>query len=270
MKKMLRKMIAMMSAMMIILGCMITLVNKESVTVGAAAENDSANEYAELIEEMAVKFNSAREELGLDPLYVVPYLSEISQVRADEQLMQYAHYRPDGTFFDSVIDVEKVDYKKSGEILARGSDDVNTIFEAWKKSPGHWANITKPEFTHVGIGLVYGMDSEGRETWYWAAIFIGMWEKTDVLEGQRMPELVSVPVVPVCIGDINGDASVDAFDLILLIRIADGTDDFNEAQFAAADVLADGEINQMDILALRKYILGEYDTLPVTMEMIAG
>lgn len=270
MKKTLRKMIALMSAMVMTFSCMMMLINTTGNTAEAFAAEAESGEYYALIEEMAVKFNNAREEMGLDPLCIVPYLNEISQVRAEEQLTQYAHYRPDGTFFDSVIDVETVDYKKAGEILARGSKDADIIFDAWKRSPSHWANITKPEFTHVGLSLIYGTDSDGRETWYWAVIFVGMWEKTDILEGQRMPEIVSAPysendIVPACVGDLNGDGMIDVFDLIFAARYLDGTIEFNSAQLKAADVFADGRINEADILVLRRYILGQYSTLPVTI-----
>lgn len=268
MKKTLRKMIAAISAMMMTFGFMMTLITPAETF---AAEEET-NEYAALIEEMAVKFNGAREEMGLEPLSIVPYLNEVSQIRAEEQLVQYDHYRPDGTYFDTVIDVEIVDYKKAGEILARGSsNNVDTIFEAWKNSPSHWTNITKPEFTHVGLSLVNDTDINGRETWYWAVIFVGMWEKTDVLEGQRMPEIANNMVeydngiVPACSGDVNGDHVVDSFDLVVASRYLDGSIEFNEAQIAAADVFADGKINQADILVLRRYILGQYSTLPVTI-----
>ena len=268
MKKTLRKMIAMMSAMIMTFGCMMTIINTIGAPAEAAAAETETYEYSEAIEEMAVKFNEARTEMGLDPIYIVPCLNEASQVRAEEQSTQYSHYRPDGTFFDTVIDVDKVDYYKAGEILARGSENVDAIFEAWKNSPTHWENITNAGFTHMGISLVHGMDSEGRETWYWAAIFVEMWEKTDVIEGQRMPEAISnVPEEHsdeiICIGDVSGDEIVDTFDLILIARFLEGKYDFNEVQLKSADVYADGVINETDILVVRRYILGQYSTLPV-------
>lgn len=270
MKKTLRKMISATLAMMTILTSMMILVNTTATPAEAFAAENETSEYSDLIEEMAVKFNSAREELGLDPLYIVPCLNEISQIRAEEQLTKYDHYRPDGTFFDSVIDVEKVDYKKAGEILARGSKDADIIFDAWKRSPAHWANITKPEFTHVGLSLTYGMDSDGRETWYWAVIFVGMWEKTDTLEDQRMPEIIETlnadnGIIPACAGNVNGDSMIDAFDLVMIARYLDGSVEFNNAQLKAADAFNDGKINEADILVLRRYILGQYSTLPVTI-----
>lgn len=252
MKNMFKKMVSMISAMVITVGCSISVIkNTNNTSVTAMASSES--EYTELIEDMAVKFNEAREELGLEPLYIVPYLNDIAQVRAEEQPTAYSHYRPDGSFFDTVIDVNKVDYKTSGEILARGSSDVDAIFTAWKNSPKHWANITKEAATHVGIGLVYDPDSDGG--WYWAAIFVGMWEDSAPLDGQRMPggddEII--------LGDVTGDGIITASDatyvLIAYTNISSGIDSgLTESQAAAADVNGDGLITGSDATLILNYV----------------
>lgn len=264
MKNMFKKMVSMVSAMVVTLGCSISIIkntNNTSVTAMAASES----EYTELIEEMAVKFNEAREELGLEPLCIVPYLNDIAQIRAEEQPTVYSHYRPDGSFFDTVIDVDIVDYKTSGEILARGSSDVDAIFTAWKNSPKHWANITKEAATHVGIGLVYDPDSEGG--WYWAAIFVGMWEDSAPLDGQRMPSAgaptinhddVIHPDDELLLGDVTGDGIISPSDatyaLIAYTNISAGTDSgLTESQTAAADVNGDGTITGSDATSILNY-----------------
>lgn len=268
MKKMFRKMVSMISAMVLTLSCSISVI-KNIDTVSVTAEAAEESEYSEIIEEMAVKFNEAREELGLQPLYIVPYLNEISQVRAEEQPIQYSHYRPDGTFFNTVIDLEKVDYKKAGEILARGSSDVDAIFTAWKNSPKHWENITKPEYTHVGLGLVYGTDSEGRETWYWASIFVGMWEDSDTLDGQRMPGMNDPSIsiysddIPVdndfLLGDVSEDGIITPSDATMALRAytltSSGLDNgLTETQMKAADIDGDGIISGSDATKILRYV----------------
>ena len=264
MKNMFKKMVSMVSAMVITLGCSISIIkntNNTSVTAMAASES----EYTELIEDMAVKFNEAREELGLEPLYIVPYLNDIAQIRAEEQPTAYSHYRPDGSFFDTVIDVDIVDYKTSGEILARGSSDVDAIFTAWKNSPKHWANITKPAATHVGIGLIYDPDSEGG--WYWSAIFVGMWEDSAPLDGQRMPSAgaptinhddVIHPDDELLLGDVTGDGIISPSDatyaLIAYTNISSGMDSgLTETQIASADVNGDGVLTGSDATMILNY-----------------
>lgn len=260
MKKMFRKMVSMVSAMVLTFSCSISIIkNVNNVSVTANASEES--QYTELIEEMAVKFNEAREELGLEPLKIVPYINEISQVRAEEQPILYSHTRPDGSFFASIIDVNTVDYKTSGEILAAGSSDVDSIFTAWKNSPKHWTNITKPEFTHVGIGLTYDANSDGK--WYWAAIFVGMWEDSSPLEGERMPG--KVPMVngvkenaEFILGDATQDGMIavsDAtFALSAYTSISSGIDPkLTEAQFKAIDVDGDGIITGTDANKILRY-----------------
>lgn len=265
MKNMFKKMVSMVSAMVITVGCSISIIkNTNNTSVTAMASSES--EYTELIEDMAVKFNEAREELGLEPLYIVPYLNDIAQIRAEEQPTTYSHYRPDGSFFDTVIDVNIVDYKTSGEILARGSSDVDAIFTAWKNSPKHWANITKEAATHVGIGLVYDPDSDGK--WYWAAIFVGMWEDSSPLEEQRMPRAAEPAVrnpdddTPVenvlLLGDVTADGIISPSDATYVLnvytRISSGFDSgLTSAQIAAADVDGDGRVTGSDATKILNY-----------------
>jgi len=57
-----------------------------------------------------------------------------------------------------------------GENLAWGSGALSTpqaIVNGWMNSPGHRANILKPAFTHIGIGLAGG----GRMGTYWTQLF---------------------------------------------------------------------------------------------------
>ena len=45
-----------------------------------------------------------------------------------------------------------------GENLASGEETAGTpheIVEGWMNSPGHRANILRPEFREIGIGLAY-------------------------------------------------------------------------------------------------------------------
>lgn len=45
-------------------------------------------------------------------------------------------------------------WAKLGENVGTGPD-VNSVMDAFIASPGHYANIVDPEFTHVGIGVVW-------------------------------------------------------------------------------------------------------------------
>lgn len=286
MKKTLRRMVTIMSTLMIAFTCFINLMNAPEAE---AAEADSSTEIdtAELAEEMAARFNDAREELGLAPLYIVPYLNEVSEIRAAEIAASnesYSHIRPDGSDSATAIDNSILDCDNVDEILLRGSNNVKEVFNCWQKSPNYWSIITNPEATHIGICAYYAPDSSMK--WYWTAEIVTLPEDY-VAENQRLPfdeeaivlgiaymdddymsspvviDSESVPADEVICGDINGDGVIDSFDLILVKRYLNGTMEFTSTQLAAADMLKNGSVTDIDAEILKMYILGEIDSLNV-------
>lgn len=280
MKKVFRKMFAVMSTMAIAFSC---FINKIDVPEADAADLSSIMttttiDNVEIAEKMVAKFNEARAELGLEPLYIAPDLNEAAEVRAKEIAISeetYSHDRPDGTLYLTAIDMDKVDFDGAGEILLRGSANVDTAFSAWKNSAGHWNIITKPEATHIGIVAHFDPYSEKR--WYWAAEIVYMPDGVE-LEGQRLPEEEAAPVAePVALsleiedaapvesviyGDINFDGVIDSFDLILITRYVNGSMELTEDQLAVADIITDGFVTDMDAAILKMYILGKISAFP--------
>lgn len=71
-----------------------------------------------------------------------------------------------------------------GENIAAGYADAQSVFTAWRNSPGHNANMLSPNFHAIGVGRVYGSGST--YGWYWTTDFGGVSEDTT-------PPSVSVP-----------------------------------------------------------------------------
>ena len=69
-------------------------------------------------------------------------------------------------------------------------------------------------------------------------------------------------------GDINGDGTIDSFDLITINKYLAQKTEFNELQMESADLLKDGIVNSDDAEVLKMYLLGECDTLPMTFDML--
>jgi len=77
----------------------------------------------------------------------------------------FEHKRPNGDEWHTVVTQDIViKFIAAGENLAEVEfDDPNGTyhtdahrwFEQWKNSPPHYANITKPEYTHIGLGVYY-------------------------------------------------------------------------------------------------------------------
>lgn len=229
------------------------------------AEGEEQQQNAVDLNSMAVEIvvlvNEARAEAGLRPLYMVPYLNDVSKVRARECVFSFSHTRLDGTSFISALDENLVPYWRAAENIAAGYSTAAQTFEQWKNSPGHWAAIMNPNYTHIGVAVAY--DENSTYKYYWQQIFV---EVDDPLAGQYIPR--EVRAVPESVGDLDSDAEVTIFDLIDINKYLAGTREFNEYELEHADLLKDGVITSADAAVLRGYLLGEYDTLPMTMEMV--
>ena len=59
-------------------------------------------------------------------------------------------------------------------------------------------------------------------------------------------------------GDINGDAGVNVVDLLLIKKYILGELALKDANKMAADINKDGSVNVVDLLLIKKYILSEY------------
>ena len=223
-------------------------------------------ELKAMAEEIIWLVNEARIEAGLLPLKAVPYLCDVAQVRARECIFEFSHWRSsehtDENLFITAVDVTLVPYAYAAENIAAGSSTAEATFNQWKNSPNHWRSIMNPDYTHIGVAVSYDMNSEYK--YYWEQFFVAVSGK---LNDQTIPKRYKT--VPKSSGDINGDAEIDTFDLITVNQyLADDTAFLNDLQIESADMLKDNAITSADAMVLRKYILGEYKTLPVTMEML--
>lgn len=259
MGKTISRTISIISALILFFVCLMICPARLSGNTVSGAEMDTET----AAETMAARFNEERAKLGLHPLYVVPYLNDIADIRSNDIAVLFDHKRPDGTEVSDLIDTDIVDYNRAAEVLARGSYDIESVLGAWKNSAKHWKYITRSEATHIGISVTYIPDSEFK--WYWSAVIVNM-DEGKTLPDQKLP--LEDAVVPKYCGDVNGDGQIDSFDLVLLNKYINNRVYFNTAQEKAADILADGAITSADAVALRKFILGEYNQLPVTFDML--
>ncbi|MDE6775783.1 MAG: SCP-like extracellular [Ruminococcus sp.] len=238
---------------------MAATVMVNGVSGAFAAEEIADNELRSMANEVAVLVNEAREELGLAPLYVVPYLNELGDLRASEIVDDFSHSRG-GQRFSSVVDTDIVKYSVIAENIAAGSDNAVDTFNQWKNSPSHWKSITNPDITHIGIGVYYDPDST--YGWYWQQLFVST---KQTFEDQYLP--TDYEVVPKSAGDITGDGVINSYDYIELSNYIYKAKNripvyLNEAQLEAADVFEDGIISESDAKVMVRFLLGEYKSLP--------
>ena len=117
--------------------------------------------------------NAERTAQGLSSLTLNTKLSNAAAAKlADMFAKQYfAHVGPDGTQPSYWVESAGYIYRLTGENLALGDFSGDTdLVTAWMNSPGHRANILKPEYTEIGVAVGKGM-YDGRETWLAVQIF---------------------------------------------------------------------------------------------------
>lgn len=62
----------------------------------------------------------------------------------------FSHTSRNGKDFAHRIEAAGYRWGRSGENIAEGQPDVNTVFKDWKKSPTHCKNMMSPEFRNMG------------------------------------------------------------------------------------------------------------------------
>lgn len=105
--------------------------------------------------------NKERAKVGLGPLKDNPVLDAAAQAHVIDMKVRnfFAHENLDGKSpFDRIDALFKGDnpFSWMGENIAMGFDDAWDTCEGWMNSPGHKANILRPQFDSIGTGWIDG------------------------------------------------------------------------------------------------------------------
>jgi uncharacterized protein YkwD/stress response protein SCP2 len=123
-----------------------------------------------LLSAEVVRLTSAeRTAAGLAPLTVDPLLTAAAQAHSDDMVARdfYAHTTPEGREPWDRARAAGSRHRGIGENIACGQRSPAEVVEGWMNSPGHRANILRPEFGHIGIGYATG----SRSGTYWTQLF---------------------------------------------------------------------------------------------------
>ncbi len=103
--------------------------------------------------------NNQRIAAGLKPLRVNDELTDAAKMHAEDMVLHgyFAHTTSDGKNYNEYIDASGYVRAWSGENLAQKFDTVQEVVDGWMASPGHKANILKPEYTDTGIWIANGI-----------------------------------------------------------------------------------------------------------------
>jgi uncharacterized protein YkwD/stress response protein SCP2 len=113
--------------------------------------------------------NRERARHGLPPLAVDPRLTTAAQAHSADMIARafYSHTSPDGSRPWDRAAAAGATRRSIGENIACGQRSPAEVVAGWMNSPGHRANILKPDFTHIGIGFAGG----GSAGTYWTQLF---------------------------------------------------------------------------------------------------
>ncbi|MEI5097385.1 CAP domain-containing protein [Streptomyces sp. PmtG] len=135
------------------------------------AEPSTPQGLARCTAEVLALTNGHRTAAGLRPLAPDPRLTAAAQAHSTDMVVRafYAHTAPDGSEPWHRAAAAGSTHRAVGENIACGQRSPAEVVQGWMDSPGHRANILKPAFTHLGIGLAGG----GRAGTYWTQLFGG-------------------------------------------------------------------------------------------------
>lgn len=116
----------------------------------------SSSNSSSFISEVVRLVNIERAKENLSALSESSELDGAANIRANEIITKFAHQRPDGREWYTVLAENGISYNASGENIAAGQRTPAEVVEGWMNSPGHRANIMSKNFNKIGVGYVTG------------------------------------------------------------------------------------------------------------------
>jgi uncharacterized protein YkwD len=104
---------------------------------------------------MLEMLNAERTRRGLRPLHPDPALTQVARAHSRDMLARgyFSHTSPDHADPFDRLRLAHVAFLTAGENLAL-APDLQTAHDGLMNSPGHRANILRPQFGRVGIGVL--------------------------------------------------------------------------------------------------------------------
>lgn len=124
----------------------------ETASVTVQSASISTSEITQLT-------NNLRQVAGLAPLSTNGLLARAAQMKAQDMAAKsyFDHANPEGQRLAYWLATVGYGYQMAGENLAVGYETAAGAMNGWKNSPTHYANIVKPEYTEIGIGVASGI-----------------------------------------------------------------------------------------------------------------
>lgn len=143
---------------------------KKETTLNKKEEGKLTVAYKKAVNEKMVQLvNELRASKGAAPLKSIAVLNDLAEKRSEYMAKtgEFSHNDRNGNFIFK-DDLNRVNYTWNfvGENIAQNyySEDPNklaeALFDQWKNSPGHYANMIKQDFNQIGFGI--GIADDGK------------------------------------------------------------------------------------------------------------
>ncbi len=111
----------------------------------------------ELEAQMLALVNEERTKAGLSPLVADPELTPVARAHSSDMFARgyFSHYTPEGQDPFARMRAANITFRTAGENLAL-APTLSIAHTGLMNSPGHRANILRPQFGRVGIGVMDG------------------------------------------------------------------------------------------------------------------
>ncbi|MCO7125821.1 CAP domain-containing protein [Sporolactobacillus shoreicorticis] len=146
-----------------------TVAKKAPVKAAAPKTQATASgQYNASVEQQIVSLvNNVRARNGLQALQVKPGLQSFARQWSQQQFSHGAMSHGMMNFSRNTVAGQNVAYAK-GDINYFGWDQIwsaQATMDGWMNSPKHRANILKPQYKYIGVGVVYGQKEGGSDGW---------------------------------------------------------------------------------------------------------
>lgn len=132
-------------------------VRKREVAYDYLAKDyiDTVHPYAAFEANVLKRVNAIRSAHSLQPFVVDAHLSQLAIIKAQDMIGRgyFEHESPHYGHPWDMAALFDYEYTSYGENIARNLATAKETVDAWMASPKHRANILKPTFTHLGVGV---------------------------------------------------------------------------------------------------------------------
>lgn len=177
----------------IVLGVLLTMPFAQSTASRVSAAGDCTVDATMDSEEQAflTLINNHRAQNGLGPLTASYMLTKAAAWKSKDMATNnyFAHDDLSRNWVQRIRDCGYGFNTYLGENIAAGYTTAQQVFDGWKNSPGHNANMLGANYTTIGIGRYYVPGST--YGWYWTTDFGGFSDGWATIN-----ELASATVVP--------------------------------------------------------------------------